>query len=172
MGYSWSAMRKVLEQENICDSLKGRTQYSVTRYKKTHDEECRVAIRLDGKEIFKSSFYDYLKKRKTLIESNVILKEHAKSSWDYWRKIDAEIINQGGLDRFSFYNAFHKYHNQSIGKSLISSDMVVKLFAIMDRRVGKRRLPIIFSEIHTYPEWLQLFVKLRIEAEGITAAQV
>ena len=31
MGLSWSAMRKVLEDENICDSLKGRVQYFVTR---------------------------------------------------------------------------------------------------------------------------------------------
>ena len=51
MGLSWSAMRKVLEHENICDSLKGRVQYFVTRYRESHDEEGRVAVRLDGNEI-------------------------------------------------------------------------------------------------------------------------
>ena len=35
MGLSWSAMRKVLEDENICDSLKGRVQYFVTRYRES-----------------------------------------------------------------------------------------------------------------------------------------
>ena len=58
MGLSWSAMRKVLEDENICDSLKGRVQYFVTRYRESHDQEGRVAVRLDGNEIFKSNFYD------------------------------------------------------------------------------------------------------------------
>ena len=58
MGLSWSAMRKVLEDENICVSLKGRVQYFVTRYRESHDQEGRVAVRLDGNEIFKSNFYD------------------------------------------------------------------------------------------------------------------
>jgi len=167
MGLSWSAMRKVLEQENICDSLKGRIQYFVTRYKKSHDEECRVAIRLDGKEIFKSSFFDWNIKRDAVIESNIILKEQTTSYWDYWDKIHLETSNQSGLTRHCFYNAFHEYHNQSIEKSLVSSDPVVKLFAIMDKRVGKRRLPIIFSEVQTQPQWLQVFFKLRLEADGI-----
>ncbi len=59
MALSWSGMRKVLEQENICDSLKGRIQYFATRYRKSHDEEGRVAIRLDGEELFKSSWFDW-----------------------------------------------------------------------------------------------------------------
>ncbi|MDL2259126.1 hypothetical protein LJC42_08300, partial [Eubacteriales bacterium OttesenSCG-928-K08] len=63
MGLSWSAMRKVLEQENICESLKGRIQYFATRYRKSHDQEGRVAIRLDGEEIFKSDFFDWDTKR-------------------------------------------------------------------------------------------------------------
>lgn len=58
MGLSWSAIRKILEQDNICDLLKGRVQYFATRYRMSHDEEGRVALRLDGKEIFKSCFYD------------------------------------------------------------------------------------------------------------------
>ena len=63
MGISWSAMRRILERENICDSLKGRIQYFATRYSKSHDQEGRVAIRLDGKEVFKSCFYDWDRKR-------------------------------------------------------------------------------------------------------------
>ena len=61
-GMSWSAMRKVLEQENICDSLKGRIQYFQTRYRGTHDQTSRVAIRLDGKEIFQTDWKETLEK--------------------------------------------------------------------------------------------------------------
>jgi len=167
MGRSWSGMRKVLEQENICHSLKGRIQYFVTRYTESHDEECRVAIRLDGKEILKSSFFDWAKKRVDVVESNVVIKEHYMSYWDYWDKIHLETSNHAGLTRHCFYNAFHEYHNQSIEKSLASPDPIVKLFAIMDKRVGKRRLQNMFTKIQTQPEWLQVFFRLRLEADGV-----
>ncbi|MCL2673790.1 MAG: hypothetical protein FWE92_00490 [Defluviitaleaceae bacterium] len=167
MGLSWSAMRKVLEEENICDSLKGRIQYFATRYRKSHDEEGRVAIRLDGDEIFKSCFYDWEKKRSIVVKSNVILKEKAMSYWDYWDKIHLETKNYGGFDQYGFYEAFYEYHNQSIEKSLVSPDPVVRLFAIMDKRLGKRRLENMFSEIQAQPEWLQVFFKLRLEADRV-----
>ena len=167
MGLSWSAMRKVLEQENICDSLKGRIQYFATRYRKSHDEEGRVAIRLDDKEIFKSCFYDWQEKRDVVVKSNIISKEQATSYWDYWDKIHLETKNHGGFDQYGFYKAFHEYHNQSIENSLVSSDPVVRLFAILDKRVGKRRLQKLLPEVEKQPEWLRLFFNLRLREEGI-----
>ena len=56
-GLSWSAIRKILEHEKICDSLKGRVQYFQTRYRDSHDQIGRIAIRLDGEEIFNSDYY-------------------------------------------------------------------------------------------------------------------
>jgi len=165
-------MRKILEQKNICDSLKGRIQYFATRYRKSHDQEGRVAIRLDGNEIFKSCFYDWEDKRDEILTSNVIPKEQATSYRDYWDKIHCETKNHGGFDQYGFYGAFHEYHNQSIEKSLDSPDPVVRLFAIMDKRVGKRRLQNMFSEMQAQPEWLQVFFKLRSEADGIINRQL
>lgn len=66
MGISWSGMRKVLEQDNICESLKGRVQYFATRYRESHDQEGRIAIRIDGREIFQSCFYDWEAKSHTV----------------------------------------------------------------------------------------------------------
>ena len=171
MGLSWSAMRKVLEQDNICESLRGRIQYFATRYRKSHDEEGRVAIRLDGKEIFKSCFYDWQEKRGKAVKDNAILKKQAASYWDYWDRIHLETKNHGGFDQYGFYEAFHEYNNQSIQLSLDSADPVVKLFAILDKRVGKRRLVNIFSEIESQPEWLQVFIKLRLDADGIILSE-
>lgn len=167
MGLSWSAMRKVLEQENICDSLKGRIQYLATRYRDSHDQEGRVAVRLDGREIFQSFFFDWQAKRDAVVKSNVISKVQAESYWDYWDKVHLETKNHGGFDQYGFYDAFHEYQNESIEDSLSSADPVVRLFAILDRRTGKRRLQNMLSEIESQPEWLQVFYKLRLESEGI-----
>lgn len=63
MGHSWSYMRKQLEQVNLCESLQGRIQYFATRYRQSHDQEGRVAIRLDGQEVFKSCYFDWCEVR-------------------------------------------------------------------------------------------------------------
>lgn len=50
MGMSWSAMRKVLEEEYICDALRGRVRYFVTRYRLI-DDIGAVAIYVDGERL-------------------------------------------------------------------------------------------------------------------------
>lgn len=167
MGLSWSAMRKVLEQENICDSLKGRIKYFATRYSKSPDQEGRVAVRLDGKEIFRSCFYDWYIKRNEACDEIEIIKGIKTSYSESGDQMELGALNKGGFDQYNFYNAFHNYFNSSIDSSLISPDPVVRLFAIMDKRVGKRRLHQLLADIESQPGWLQMFYRLRLESDGI-----
>ena len=165
MGISWSGMRKILEQESICDSLKGHIQYFATRYGKSSDQEGRVAIRLDGKEIFKSCFYDWDRKRYEAW-SEINAEAGRKTSYlESGTQMELGALNKGGFDQFAFYAAFYAYQNSSIEESLLSLDPVVRLFAIMDKRVGKRRLQSL--DITSQPGWLQIFYRLRLEAAGI-----
>jgi len=166
-GISWSAMRKILEQENICDSLKGRVQYFQTSYRGAHDQTSRVAIRIDGKEIFRSDYHDWVKKQYMALCE---LREGAdgeKYRAAFHEEVNHLASNQGGVP--SFLSSFYNYHNSSIDKNLASPDPVVRLFAIMDKRVGKRRLAKLLPEVEKQPEWLQVFFKLRLEAEGIAS---
>ena len=169
MGLSWSAMRKILEQKNICDSLKGRIQYFATRYKKSHDREGRIAIRLDGKEIFKSCFYDWEIKRAEAWDEINISKGRKTSYKESGEQMELGALDKGGFDQHGFYNAFFIYQNSSISNSLVSPDPVVRLFAILDKRVGKKRLINILSEIDEQPEWLQVFYRLRFESDKINS---
>ena len=161
---SWSAMRKALEQDNICDSLKGRIQYFQTQYRlgktSSHHGYGRVSIRLDGKEIFQSDWNSAYEKEWAAVQ------EMRKSTRDTdWKEAERLARNLGGV--YSFSSSFYAYHNNSIDDSLASPDAVVRLFAILDRRVGKRRLQKILPEVEKQPEWLQVFFKLRLDAEGI-----
>lgn len=61
MGQSWSGIKKRLEQDLLCDSLKGRVKYFITKYKNSHDESGRVAIIVDGKEIIQGNIFRYYK---------------------------------------------------------------------------------------------------------------
>jgi len=164
-GISWSAMRKILEQENICTSLKGRIQYFQTRYRDAHDQTSRIAIRLDGKEVFKSDYFDWAKKQFEASRELCAGVDGKKHYATFYEKVNHLASSRGGLP--SFFDSFYTYHNNSISDSLVSPDAMVRLFAILDKRVGKRRLEKVLSDVESQPEWLQIFFKLRLDAEGI-----
>lgn len=167
MAQSWSSMRKALEQDNLCDALKGRIQYFATRYHKVHNEYGRVAVRYDGEEILSSSSIEILLQecvvRKTFPRPCIMqltMSEYHDAFYD-------EVYSQGGFDYYALYKAYYYYQNHSIQDSLNSPNPLVRLFAILDKRVGKRTLHKLVNEINQQPPWLQVFYILRMDAEGI-----
>jgi hypothetical protein len=148
MGQSFGKMRKLLEQEYLCDSLKGRITYFATTYPKLSDVHRRIAVRLDGKEILKADFIDW--RRACSTEAD-----------------DIAILNAKGFDSTEFYQAFYIYQNQSIQLSLYSENPLVRMLAIFDRRVGKRSLLKVLLDINKQPDWLIPLYEIRLEAEGI-----
>ena len=97
MGQSWSGIRKELEENFLCDSLKGRVKY----------------------------FYH------------------------------------------NAPNAIYEYKNSNIIDSINSENMLVRMLAVMDRRVGKRTLFKLTNKIYDQLDWLKFFYKLRLDAEGM-----
>ena len=171
MGQSWSSMRKLLEQENICDALRGRIQYFATRYRESHDQEGRVAIRLDGQEVFKSCYFDWCRTRAEVVDGSPEIRQNSATYREYWDNVHLETANRGGLEQLAFYEAFYYYQNHSIEDSLNCNGAIVRLFAIFDKRVGKRRLQKLMADIDKQPIWLQSFYRLRMDAEGIKEAK-
>jgi hypothetical protein len=90
---------------------------------------------------------------------------------DFKVKAYTEVIldthDKGGFDQRAFYKAYYEYINQSIEKSLNSPDCIVRLFAILDKRVGKRTLLRIKPTINSQPHWLQQFYLLRLNSLNI-----
>jgi len=41
------------------------------------------------------------------------------------------------------------------------------MFAVLDRRIGKRTLEKLSGDVEAQPEWLRIFYNLRMQAEGI-----
>ena len=64
-------------------------------------------------------------------------------------------------------DALRRYRNQTIRDSLGSDHPNVRFFAIVDRRVGKRTLVKMRSQIEAQPGWLQTVYRARYSAEGI-----
>lgn len=151
---SWSGMRKKLEEEYLADCLRGRIRYFVTRYRESHDSVGRASIWLDGKEILQGNHFN--------VECPVY-----PIRYDRYGPLNDEKLDCGAFDEGDFYGAFQEFDNQSIEESLKSEDLLVRIFAILDRRIGKRRLLQMRETIQNEPRNFQIFYAIRMEAEGL-----
>lgn len=145
---TWSRIRHKLETEYLADSLKGRIQYYCTTYSKSPDHNGRASIRLDGKEILRGCYH--------------------RKKWND-PKMDEVSLRIGAFDQESFYCAFQEFDTQSIDESLNSPNLLVRIFAILDSRVGKRRLLSMRQALSEKDEIFHQFYTIRIGAEGLSS---
>lgn len=151
---SWAGLNKQLSQL-LCAELKGRISYFLTRYHDVHNAYGRAAIRLDGRELVCFSWIEMYQQ-----EADVHLQWEATGNWDYNSK---ELKKKWDLNKayyeMDFLNAALEFIQMPIETALKSENYIIRIFAIMDRRVGKRRLKEILSHsgYESYPEWVQQF---------------
>lgn len=158
---SWSGLNNQLA-ECLCDSLRNRVTYFLTRYREVHNSYGRAAIRLDGKELAVFSWIDMYKQDSDLNErweETGIWDSDALELKNKWEK-------EGILSDWDFLQAATDFLQMPIGEALISDNCLIRIFAILDRRAGKRTIKQIqdSEKYKTYPEWVQQFYKLRFES--------
>jgi hypothetical protein len=173
---SWSGMRKYLEQDMLADSLKGRVRYNCTTYKGMDD--CKIfEIFIDGecvKQFSHETLNSYFLCNKLSVkgehQSPMVAKDYWEGYWETQEQIPVENCTE--YNDWTFCDALADYREQPIDKSLTSSDAIVRMFAILDRRVGKRTLEKLPPIDQIQPVWLQSFHRLRLEAEGMISNQI
>lgn len=180
MSNSWSGLTKELEQDYICEKLKGRIQYFMTHYHRAPDNYGRFCIRVDNKEYIKTNPYTYDVKGYTDMEgrikweNNIPMREwtgketlYDNENQDVEDKVRDIAINNGDFDIYYITDAIREYKSSSIEESISSKNPIVRMFAIIDRRIGKRTLKKLADQVDKQPEWLQFFYQLRMDAENI-----
>ncbi len=180
MGNSWSGLRKKLENEFLCSKLRGRVQYFCTHYHNAHDGYGRIAIRVDGKERILGNPFIYYNKGYHSMELEIREQNQTPSVkmasnmllYDIENRKVENIIKESAMSNgdFKIYyitDAIRIYTQSPIDMCLEHEDYFVRLFAILDYRVGKRTLNKMVNTIEQQPEWLQFFYKLRFDAENI-----
>lgn len=163
---SWSGMRKYLEEEMLADSLKNRIRYSCTKF-----------VGMDGGGLFrifvdKKPVKDF--SRETAASDAYYLYDSEKpvdmqKRCKYWfDEVDNIPLNERReFEDAEFAEALYQYRSNDIFDSLYDENPIVRMFAVLDRRVGKRTLSSLKDEVSEQPEWLAFFYKLRLEAENI-----
>lgn len=93
--------------------------------------------------------------------------ENMKTHEKEFAFIDDTALQLGIFDQRCFYNAFAEFDQQSIEMSLKSENLIVRIFAVLDRRVGKRRLALMKETIAEEPDTFREFYAIRLKAEGL-----
>lgn len=183
MAKSWSDMRKKLEQDLLCESLRGRVQYFLTHYHGAPDEYGRFCVRVDGKEVFHANPYNESHRdrieEQLREERQVPCRSWNGKSMDYvaeneeLEKEAAQIVmNEGVMEDYQVLHAIEEFCQTGIQDSLRSENPVIRMMAILDRRTGKRSLALLKQDMNRQPEWLKFFLHLRLQAEGLEAKEI
>lgn len=166
MNIKWSKQKKRIEN-NFCDNLKKRLSINLTHYRAEHEPESRFWITLDGEEIFSVSkmqwLNEWIKIRKDYKEC-----EGAENQCDYAKN----VMNVNGdyyID--DIQNSLEQYPNLSIEEVLHSNNFIIKALAIIDTRLGKRRL-ISMTFIENEHSLVKKLYKIRCVVEGIDRVSI
>ncbi len=149
---SWSDLRK-RQLELLAPSLQGRVDYHLARYHQVHNSYGHAAILVDGQaavtfswvEMYEQEMYNY--------------DEAHLPRWE----------NDATFSDYEFIDALTTYRHLSIADALVHEDFIIRVFALLDRRTGKRTLQRLVKEDewNGWPEWVRRFCMLRFGAENI-----
>ncbi|MEC1157997.1 SF0329 family protein [Cytobacillus horneckiae] len=167
----WSKAKKNLKSF-ICDTLRSRVDFQVINYRRAHDQLGRAVITVDKVE--KLSMCTITAERKEYNNEQDI--RINLGDWDFddvnknlslQNQAHEQLKKEGIYGQYDFFSALEEYFNSSIKDSLKSTDILIKILCILDRRVGKRTLLKMKESILTEHELVQEFYKLRCEAEDM-----
>lgn len=165
---SWSKLNRQLS-DLLCDELKEHISYFLTRYHKVHNSYGRAAIRLDDKELVCFSWIE-------MYHQDYDLNEHWEKT-GVWDDNDSDLKNKWDANAtycdMDFLTAATTFLQTPIMEALHSDNYIIRILAIVDRRIGKRTLRKIrdSGEYQKFPAWVKQFYELRLKASNLPESQ-
>jgi hypothetical protein len=158
----WSKRKKKVEGF-FSDSVLGRLELRSTHYRGSHDEEGRGYITFDKNEIWSMctlSFYsfEYERIEEVIKREGITPREAQKIAYD-------ELASEGRFNQYTFYDSLDEYCNNSIDSSLSSGNVLIRCLAMLDSRLGKRRLKTL--DLSEESKKVIEFYKIRCECEKL-----
>lgn len=162
---SWSGIKKQL-LDFLCEPLKDRITYFLTRYHNVHNAYGRAAILLDKNELAEFKWIEVYEQEYEMsrLYASLKIKENNGLSYEEAReKLKSKWNENCTYYEMDFLSAATAFLQMSISDALNSEDYIIRIFAILDKRVGKRTLQAIKSEdkYKVLPQWVKQFYELR-----------
>ena len=114
-------------------------------------DDCNIfSVWIDDKQIKRFSLETvnayFIKQGYSEKVSPVAIHEYWDGFWDAMKKYPMNMRTEYTDDEFC--NALEKYRNNDIHNSIISDDPIVRMFAVLDRRIGKRTIEKLLNYQH------------------------
>lgn len=177
-GYkSWGNLKKQMN-ELLSDSLKDKISYCYTTYRRVHDTYGRATINFEKRELAAFSWHmryeQWDDEHKILNDSNsdICHLGSLPQVWEKQKQIQKELSREKWMPECilcdgDFINAVTSYLKTDISSALNSDNYIMRVFAYMDRRLGKRTLLKIRDDAEVMPDWVKQFYHIRCQAEGL-----
>ena len=173
----WSKLRSAL-RDRLAPSLRDRLSIHQARYRNTLEESGRVWISLDGDEVGSFDTAKYVARRAQIAyEMRAGIGPFAlseNSNYAEFRSLDAAAVDwlrrAGEYDDYSALVDLEAYLSMSVEEALVSPSPLVRAMAVVDRRVGKRRLRGLLAVMPSEHPLVRTLHSVRCEAEGIRIA--
>jgi hypothetical protein len=124
----WSKLKSRIKNL-ICPELKDRIDFHLTSYRESHDGADKVWITIDGQRVFSCKHYPHEWARQDAFYAGL-----------RGEQIESLLREKEIHSPNDFGNAMRHYLDLPIGDALKSANPLIKAFAIVDRRAGKRAL--------------------------------
>ncbi len=163
---SWSAMRKYLEKDMLADDMKGRVRYGCTTY--TGMDGCHIfELVIDGRQVKRFSWETV---NTWFIRNGMKSESTMTGIHGYWDGFPG-LMEQVSADKRTEYTdgefcaALKEYRSQGIHESIMSDNAIVFMFAVLDRRTGRRSLPLLRVQSEKHPQWVRDIIEIRFKGE-------
>ncbi len=185
---AWSKMKQLLESF-LCPGLYGRVEYCATSYRYLPDKAGRCYITVDKKNVFNMSdaatlirWYQTEQEIKsdpdiqipinneeieavrkdtkgTVPEDRLKVIARNRKISEYAKEL---LSTQSELSKSNFNVVANKFLSISIEESIESNDILLNILALVDRRVGKKRLLNMTEKMKLKHPIVQYFYQLRL----------
>jgi len=167
----WSQLRRQIK-DRFAPSVRERVDLHTAHYRHAHDGDGRAWIEVDGAEVATMCYIQAGHARRDLAEELRVANNptnRGPAGTPRWLDDEAgEITRRAGvLGQQQFYALLHDYLRLPITAALTAPDPVMRGLAVLDSRVGKRRLRLLAAHPDEHP-LVRVFVALRCEAEGVS----
>lgn len=161
----WSKLKKTIE-DKFAGTVRKRIAIYSTHYNNPKTTSGRGWITIDGVEVVNFSTLEsgriyrsvYNETTKTSCLKHPAVKEVERT--------EGLLVEKGEFSRFDLHNCCWEYLQLSVEEALKHESPLINLLAILDKRLGKRRLVLIERDkLHPL---VKAFFDFRLEAEKLT----
>lgn len=169
----WSQLKKAVESL-FAEKMRGRVELRATSYgHDSVDKPGRGSIAIDGEEVWSfcsfvagKAHWDLTRNANLTEELYATLAKEGGVARGLNRLAYEKCLERGLLTKWEYYRFLFDYLSMPHASALQSDNIIFLAMAILDRRLGKRRIPDFYDRYQAHPLLKRLY-DFRCEVEGV-----